>query len=60
MELDEGKELSAMLEACRRVLPNVEGRDHALAAAIRDTCRAIEARLVELGVRFDSVFAKTH
>ena len=49
-----------MLEACRRVLPNVEGRDHALAAAIRDTCRAIEARLVELGVRFDSVFAETH
>ena len=60
MGFDEGKELSAMLEACRRVLPDVEGRDHALAGAIRDTCRAIEARLVELGVRFDSVFAHTH
>ena len=49
-----------MLEACRRILPNVGGRDRALAAAIRDTCRAIEARLVELGVTFDSVFAKTN
>jgi hypothetical protein len=46
----EAKDLQALLDACHRVLPNIEGREDELAEAIRDTCRTVEARLRELGV----------
>jgi hypothetical protein len=43
-------DLQALLHACHRVLPNIEGREDELAEAIRETCRTVEARLRELGV----------
>jgi hypothetical protein len=55
---NEAEQLLALLDACYRVLPHVEGRDDDSAEAIRDTCRAIEARLRELGVSFESPFAE--
>ena len=53
----EAERLEALLDSCHRVLPQLEGRDDDSADVVRDTCRAIEARLRELGVRFDSPFA---
>jgi hypothetical protein len=46
----EAKDLQALLNACHRVLPNIEEREDELAEAIRETCRTVEARLRELGV----------
>jgi hypothetical protein len=54
----EAERLQALLDTCHRVLPHLEGRDDDSADAIRDTCRAIEARLRELGVSFESPFAE--
>lgn len=54
---DEVERLRALLDACHRVLPGVEGHDDDLADAIRKTCLAVEARLSRLGVAFESPFA---
>jgi hypothetical protein len=42
------QQLEALLDACHRVLPNLEGRDDHLAETIRETCRGIEAQLADL------------
>lgn len=47
---DEMERLQALLEACHRVLPNLDpARDDRIAEALRETCRCVEARLAELG-----------
>jgi hypothetical protein len=46
----EAKYLQQLLAACHRVLPQVEEREDELAAAIRETCRTVEARPRLLGV----------
>lgn len=46
----EVERLQALLEACHRVLPGIDGRNDNLAEAIRATCEEVEARLRELGV----------
>lgn len=45
---DEAERLRSLLEACKRVLPQLGRHDEDAAEVIRETCRAIEARLSEL------------
>lgn len=45
--MNERERLQALLEACHRVLPGLNGDDE-LVARIRETCEAVEARLAEL------------
>ena len=47
---NEAKCLQELLDACHRVLPHAEGHEDKLAEAIRETCRTVEARLLELEV----------
>ena len=54
---DEGERLLALLATCEEVLRGIEGDDDEATKVIHDTCRAIEARLQELGVRFSSALA---
>ena len=51
----EAKYLQELRAACHRVLPHVEEREDELAAAIRETCRTVEARLRALGVDFSEL-----
>jgi hypothetical protein len=44
----EAEYLKALIEACHRVLPHIEGRGDNLAETIRETCQTVEARLREL------------
>jgi hypothetical protein len=47
--------LRELLAACHRVLPKLEDMaDNRVAETIRETCRAIEARLQELGATSSS------
>ena len=47
---DQADELLELFSACQRVLAHLGERDDELAAAIRETCEAVERRLVELGL----------
>jgi hypothetical protein len=53
--VDERGNLLALLQACRRVLAQLErihpGRDNPFAARIRETCRDVAARLARLSGR---------
>jgi hypothetical protein len=53
----EAERLKALLEACHEVLPHLDGRDDDFAMTVRETCRAVEARLSELEAGFASRFA---
>jgi len=53
----EVERLQALLEACHRVLPGIEGRNDDLAQTIRATCEGVEARLRELGVDVEAEVA---
>jgi hypothetical protein len=44
----EAEYLKALIDACHRVLPHIEGRGDNLAETIRETCQTVEARLREL------------
>lgn len=49
--MDEIAHLRQLLEACHRVLEQLDvSADDEIADAIRETCRLVEARLVELNV----------
>jgi|SRR5690242_14641747 hypothetical protein len=50
MAADLADELVELFSACQRVLARLGERDDELAETIRETCRAVERRLVELGV----------
>lgn len=55
--MDEGDEADYLVElfdACHRVLPHVDDAAEDLARVIRETRRAIERRLFELGIVADS------
>jgi hypothetical protein len=49
---DEADYLLELLKACHRVLPKLARHDdeHRIAENVRETCRAVEARLKDLGV----------
>lgn len=55
---NEVERLQALLDACHKVLPHVEGRADGIAEVIRETCRAVESRLRELNPHFGSHFAR--
>jgi hypothetical protein len=44
----EAEYLKALIDACHRVLPHIEGREDNLAETIRETCQTVEERLREL------------
>jgi methylphosphotriester-DNA--protein-cysteine methyltransferase len=54
--VDEADHLQELLRACHRVLPKLahHGESNHVTEAIRETCRAIEARLQELGATSSS------
>jgi hypothetical protein len=54
--VSEADRLLALHNACQRVLAHVGTNDDQIAEALRETCRLVEARLSELGRRFESVF----
>jgi hypothetical protein len=56
--MSEVTRLLALFDTCQETLVALEGRpvtrdEREIVAAIRDTCRDIEARLTELGVPFE-------
>jgi hypothetical protein len=53
--VSEADRLLALHNACQRVLAHVGTNDDQIAEALRETCRLVEARLNELGMRFESV-----
>ena len=47
---DQADDLVELFSACQRVLAHLGEREVELAEAIRETCKAVERRLVELGI----------
>jgi hypothetical protein len=58
--MDEADRLIGLFDAGDRVLANMDADStNAIAEAVRETCRVVEARLAELGIRPDEVPADT-
>jgi hypothetical protein len=55
-DVSEADRLVELHDACHRVLAHLDGSDAQIAEAVRETCRLIEARLSDLGVKFESAF----
>ncbi len=47
---DQADDLVELFAACQRVLAHLGDHDDQLAEVVRETCRAVERRLVELGL----------
>jgi hypothetical protein len=55
-DVSEAARLVELHDACHCVLAHLDGSDAQIAEAVRETCRLVEARLSELGVKFESAF----
>ena len=53
-DVSEADRLVELHDACHRVLAHLDASDAQIAEAVRETCRLVEARLSELGVKFES------
>lgn len=56
--MTEVEKLKALLNACHAFIAGLERRavrEDELVRAVRETCRAVEARLAELGIPFEPV-----
>jgi hypothetical protein len=55
-DVSEADRFVELHDACHRVLAHLGAKDDQIADAVRETCRLVEARLSELGVKFESAF----